>query len=270
MIEGTRALLTKYGIRPNKRLDQHFLSNENYIQKEIDAANITKNDVVLEIGPGVGTLTQYLLEKAKKVVAVELDKNLANVLRQRFPEKNFSLIEGDALKTEIPEFDMCVSNIPYSISSKIIVLIGKLGKPAVLMFQKEFAERIIAKPGTKNYSRISIASQYYFEAKKICKVPKTAYFPKPKIDSAIVRLVPRKDKLDIGNEDFFFNVVRALFTHKNQTARNALIHSRKEFGLDKKQAQKVFGLVPYADEKPRTLPIEKIAKMSIWLKGALS
>ena len=270
MIENTRALLSKYGIRPNKRLDQHFLSNENYIQKEIDAAKVTKKDVVLEIGPGVGTLTQYLLEKAKKVVAVELDTNLASVLKQRFPEKNFLLIEGDALKVAIPEFDVCVSNIPYSISSKIIVLVGKLGKPAVLMFQKEFAERLDAHPGTKNYSRISIASQYYFEAKKICKVPKTAYFPKPKVDSAIVRLVPRHDKPDVGDEGFFFDVVRALFTHKNQTARNALIHSRKEFGLDKKQAQKIFGLVLYADEKPRTLPIEKLAEMSIWLKGVLS
>lgn len=264
------SLLQEYGIRPNKRLDQHFLVSEKYIGSEIDAAEISETETVLEIGPGIGTLTEELLKRAKKVTAVELDKNLASILKVRFPENNFSLIEGDALKVKLPEFDKCVSNIPYSISSKIVVMLGKCGKPAVLMFQKEFADRLVAKPGEKNYSRISIAAQYYFTAKRICNVPKTAYFPVPEVDSAIVKLSPREKKPYVGDEEFFFKIVSALFTHKNQASRNALIHSRRELGLGKEDAQRIFSLAPHADEKGRNLTIEKIAEMSLWIRSALS
>ncbi len=269
-MENIKSLLQEYGIRPNKRLDQHFLVSRKYIETEIEAAGITKNDAVLEIGPGIGTLTEELLKRAKKVIAVELDKNLASILKERFPGNNFSLIEGDALKVKIPHFDICVSNIPYSISSKVAVLLGKLAKPAVLMFQKEFADRLVSKPGEKNYSRISVAAQYYFTAQRICTVPKSAYYPEPEVDSAIVKLSPREKKPYVGDEDFFFRIVSDLFTHKNQAARNALIHSRRELGLGKKDAQRIFSLAPYAGEKGRNLTIEKIAEMSLWIRSALS
>jgi len=258
-------LRKQYNIKPKKSLDQHFLISEKYILKEIDSAGITKRDVVLEIGAGIGTLTEYLLDRAGSVIAFEIDRQLEKLLRKRFLRRNFRLIEGDVLKQEIPDFDVCVSNIPYSVSSKILLMLGKMAKPAVLMLQKEFAQRVVARPGDFGYSRISVVAGYYFLPEIICVVPKTAYFPVPEVDSAIVRLVPRERRLFEKNEEFFLKVVLALFMHKNQTTKNALIHSRNLFGLDKELAQKTFRHVPHSEEKPRTLSIEAIAEISAWI-----
>lgn len=268
-----RYFLEKYGIRLKKSMGQHFLADKNIVQKEVELAEIKPYETVLEIGPGAGFLTQELLKRAKKVVAVEMDRNLAAIMEKEFAKDagiKLEVLCEDALKADFPDFDKCVSNIPYDISAKIILKLGKYGKPAILIMQKEFAERLVAAAGSKNYSRISVMSQYYFDAKLLHIVSRNSFFPAPKVDSAIVRLMPKKGRakaFGIKNEDFFFNVVRALFQHKNQSVRNAIIHSHAEFGLSKNSAKAVSEAVSFSQKKVRTLEIADLGKIASEILG---
>ncbi len=261
-------VMKRHGVRPDSRLDQNFLIDQNNMLREIEEAEVGPKDIILEVGPGLGVLTEKLAEKAKKVVAIERDRKMIAVLDEEIVPKhsNVEIIEGDALKVDFPKFDKCVSNIPYSISSKLILRLGKLGKLSVLMMQKEFAERLVAKPMSKNYSRVSVMSQFYFEPDYVKTVSRSCFLPKPKVDSAIVRLVPRKDKPKVGDEDFFFLVVRALFTHKNQKVSNALEHARGEFSLDKTTMRELARELPHADRKPRGLGMSELAEISLAFK----
>ncbi len=265
-----RQFIEKYGIRLKKRLGQNFLVDKNIIQKEAALAEIKPDEVVLEIGPGAGFLTRELLTYAKKIIAIELDKNLVEILEKEFQkeiaEKKLEIICADALETDFPKFDKCVSNIPYEISSKIILKLGKYKKPAVLIIQKEFAERLIAKPGQKDYSKISVMSQYYFSAQILHIASKKSFFPAPKVDSAIVRLISRDENfrksLGIADEAFFLKTIHALFQHKNMAVRNAIIHSRGEFGFDKKTAKKIAEKILEKGKKVRTLDLKMIAEVA--------
>ncbi|VVB60090.1 putative ribosomal RNA small subunit methyltransferase A [uncultured archaeon] len=262
--------LEKYGIKLKKRLGQNFLVDKNIIQKEVALAQIKPDETLLEIGPGVGFLTRELLKYAKKVVAIEMDKNLAEILEKELPDKKLEVICADALQIDFPEFDKCVSNIPYEVSSKIILKLGKLRKPAVLIMQKEFAERLAAKPGEREYSKISVMSQYYFDSGILHIVSKKSFFPAPKVDSAIVRLTPKhadlKKSLGISDEEFFLKIIHALFQHKNMTVRNALIHSRNEFGFEKDTAKKIAENISLKDAKVRTLDLAMLAKVAKEIK----
>ncbi len=258
--------LEKYGIRLRKRLGQHFLVDKNIIQKEVALAEIKPAETILEIGPGVGFLTSELLKYAKRVTAIEMDKNLAKILEKELPDKKLQIICADALQIDFPEFDKCISNIPYEISSKIIIKLGKYKKPAVLIMQKEFAQRLAAKPGEREYSKISVMSQYYFDSEIVHIVSKKSFFPVPKVDSAIVRLMPRsesfKKSLGITDEEIFLKTIHALFQHKNMAVRNAIIHSRREFGFDKDTAKKIAENISLKDAKVRTLDLAALAKVS--------
>lgn len=258
-------LLKKYGINPKKHLDQHFLIDENAIQKEIEAANIKKTETILEIGPGVGTLTKELVKLAKKVIVIELDTSLADLLRQEF-SSTIEIINADALEIEFPKFDKCVSNIPYSISGKLTVKLGALRKPSILMYQKEFAERIMAHPGDREYSKISVMSQYYFTPEYVATISRGSYYPVPKVDSAIVRLIPKKKNTKIKDEEAFKNTVSALFMHKNQKVKKAFYHSRHMFGLEKAEAKEIGESIPEAESKVDTLDIGNLAEISGYLK----
>lgn len=268
--KGISYFLETYGIRLKKSLGQNFLVDGNIVRKEAKLAEISPCETVLEIGPGAGFLTRELLLHAKKVIAVEMDKKLAEILEKEFAKEiaqnRLEIICADALKIDFPEFDKCVSNIPYEISSKIILKLGKCGKPAVLVMQKEFAERLTASPGQKDYSRISVMSQYYFSSEIMHIVSKKSFFPVPKVDSAIVRLLPRdaefKKSIGFADEGAFLNVIRAIFQHKNMTVRNALIHSRRELGFGKDAAKNIADGITLKGAKVRMLDLAMIAKIA--------
>ncbi len=250
-------IIRKYDIKAIKKLDQHFLVDNNIVKKEVEFAEIKKDERILEIGAGFGLLTQEILNKSKNVVVIEKDRKLIGVLKKEF--SSLDILEGDALKIEFPSFDKCVSNIPYSISSGIIYKLGKLGKPSILLLQKEFAQRLIAQPNERNYSRLSIMAQYYFSPVLLKEVSKNSFFPTPKVDSMIVKLVPKHLKPEV-NEEFFFLVVRALFNHKNQKVRKALLHSRNDFGADKERIKKMS--ISYEDRKVISLNMNELMELS--------
>ncbi len=204
-------------------------------------AHLSKDDTVLEIGAGDGRLTQILAEKAGKVIAVEKDKRLAELLEKNLAEKNISNVEiicGDALETDFPNFNKVVSNLPYQISSPITFkLFGLIGKcnwsAAVLTYQKEFAHRLFSKPCEKNYSRLTVAANYYCAAEKLEIVGRGKFRPQPKVDSMMVRLAPREKPFEA--DEFFWETAAKLFQHKRKLVRAAL----KDAKFGKKIIEKI-------------------------------
>ncbi len=264
-------IFRKYGIRPNKKLGQHFLIDKNIIRKEVELAEVRKDDVILEIGAGFGMLTEELLKHAKKVIAIEKDPGLVEVLGEEFEgqieEGRLEVIEGDALEIEFPFFTKCVSNIPYSISSPIVEKLCNYGKDSTLCVQKDFGERLVAHPGDKNYSRITVLVKFYFEPYYLHTVSRSCFLPPPNVDSCIVRLIPRKEHpVSMEDRDCFFGMVKALFTHKKKSVKNAFFSSRVFLGLGKEDAKKVFEHVPHADRKVFQLSMEELVDIFEWCK----
>ncbi|HIJ98840.1 TPA: ribosomal RNA small subunit methyltransferase A [archaeon] len=248
-----KRILNQAGINLSKRLDQHFLVDERILQREVEYANITKDDNVLEIGPGIGTLTRFLAKAAKKVVVIEKDRKFESFL---FQIPNTEIIIADALKIDFPPCNKILGNLPYSISSDITFKI--LSAPieiAVLCYQKEFAERMTAQPGTKDYSRLTVNCTLRADIELLETVSKTKYFPQPKVDSAIVRLTPKQITLPPK----FDAIVRALFQHKNQKVRNALVKSAHEIGTKKDVEKFVEKLGAAAQKRVISLTPEEIA-----------
>ncbi len=221
--------------RKIKFLGQHFIVDESIFERACKYAKLCKNDVVLEIGAGDGRLTRVIAKYAKKVIAIEKDPALAELARQN-AKKNVVVIEGDALKEKFPKFNKIISNIPYSISSKILEKIfSYYWEVAVLMFQKEFALRFFAKPGERNYSRITVFVNYHSIPELMEIVPKSKFYPKPKVDSAMVRLM-RKETEQLPRD--FWNFIRMLFTHKKKLVKNAVEHAGIKARLPEKFAKK--------------------------------
>lgn len=217
--------LDSAGILLSKKLDQHFIIDDRILKREAGYAEISPEETILEIGPGIGTLTRFLAQSAKKVIVIEKDKKFERFL-SGIP--NTEVIIGDALKIDFPQCDKILSNLPYSISSPLTFkILAQPIKLAVLCYQKEFAERLIAKPGTKDYSRLSVNCAVRADVELLENVSKAKYYPMPKVDSTIVRLTPKKTELP----EKFDAITRALFQHKNQKVRNALIKSSHEFAL---------------------------------------
>jgi len=241
LLDETKLLLKKYHVHLKERLGQNFIVDEGAVERQIQYAKLCRDDTVIEFGAGLGTLTKVLIENSGKVIAVEKDSLLAKILRDRFTQKNLEVIEGDALKITWPSFNKTVSNIPYSISSPLTFRILKSDfEVAILTYQKEFAERLVAKPGTPDYSRLSIATYYYADAEILEVLPPKSFYPPPKVDSAVVKLTPKIKKPFSVDEDFFLNTLRGLFVHKKKTVKNALYHSREIFGFkDGKEWKKI-------------------------------
>ncbi len=208
------------------KLGQNFLIDPNTATLEVNYADIKKDDVVLEVGPGKGILTKLLAKNAEKVIAVEIDKSLVETLKDTLPS-NVTLIHNDVLKLDfekLPRFNKVVSNLPYQISSPFTFkLLDYSFDLAVLVYQKEFAQRMVAKPGSKTYSRLSVNVYYKAECSLLRIVSKNVFYPIPKVDSAIVKLVPRKvPAFSVESEEFFKSFVTVLFSHRRKKIRNII------------------------------------------------
>ncbi|NHN49000.1 16S ribosomal RNA methyltransferase A [Halostella sp. JP-L12] len=231
-------LLARAGVRGNPDRDQHFLVDDRVLDRLPSYATDAGADTghVLEIGPGTGALTDRLLGVAETVTAVERDPGLVEFLREEFAEEidagRLTVIEGDALSVDLPEFTASVSNLPYGVSSEIAFRLLPEGKPLVLMFQKEFAERMAAAPGSDDYGRLSVSAQHYADVEVVEPVPKEAFSPPPDVESAVVRTTPRDPDYEVDDADFFLRFVKAVFTQRRKTMRNAVRNTAHISGLD--------------------------------------
>ena len=243
------ALIARAGIRGDPDRDQHFLVDDRVLDRlptsldEIDA----DTSHLLEIGGGTGALTDRLLAVGDEVTVVERDPDLAAFLREEFTDEiaagDLTVIEGDALAVDLPDFTASVSNLPYGVSSEIAFRLFPEGKPLVLMFQQEFAERMVAESGTSEYGRLSVSSQHYADIELVESIPKEAFSPPPAVQSAVIRAVPRDPDYEVADEDFFLRFVKALFTQRRKTIRNAIRNTAHISGLGEPEA-----VVDAADE----------------------
>ena len=243
--EVTRHILKSFNLRMSKRLGQNFLIDGTIVQGIVDAAGISAGEKVLEIGPGIGTLTQGLAEAGASVTAVELDKKLPAVLAHTLAGyENVKIVPGDILKVNIPEIMgegrfKVVANLPYYITTPIVMALLEQRLPIsrmVTMVQKEVAQRMVASPGGKEYGALSVAVQYYTIPSIVLDVPPRSFIPAPEVDSVVICCeVREKPAVDVMDEKMFFRVVKAAFGQRRKTFNNAL----KSMGIDKEQVQLV-------------------------------
>lgn len=222
-------LLKKYKTRPSKRFGQNFLVDKKTLNRIVRTAGLKKKDIVLEIGPGIGILTQELARKAKKVIAIEKDYKLCEILKEKLNDlKNIKIIHGDILKIKNSKLEMrdykIVANLPYYIVSPVIRRFLEIKNPPkemILMVQKEVGQRICAKPPKMNLLAVSV--QFYAKAKILFFVPKTSFWPQPKVDGAVIKIVTRDKKQEISiNRDLFFKIVKAGFSQPRKQIANNL------------------------------------------------
>lgn len=274
----TREIIKKYGIRLHKSLGQNFLIEPKFIEKIVDAADVHHNQVVVEIGPGIGGLTQALAEKAGLVIAVEIDRNLISVLKVMFSLKeNVRVLYGDAVKVDFDQIVKdqvdeklllpykVIANLPYYITTPIIMRLLEEGfkfSSLVLMVQKEVAQRMLAVPGTKDYGALSIGVQYYCQPSMITVVPPTVFYPQPEVESAIIKL-ERRDQpaVKVTDQKVFFSLVKAAFGQRRKTLLNALANSG--FPLNKEQWLKLLKATPIEPQRRgETLSLEEFALLA--------
>jgi 16S rRNA (adenine1518-N6/adenine1519-N6)-dimethyltransferase len=265
-----REALEKMGARPSKGLGQHFLVDGRVADRHVSVAGVDPGHTVLEIGPGLGVLTERLVPIAKKVIAVETDGRMAARLEEIFSSApNFELIKADALEIELPEFDLCVSNLPYQISSPITFkLLESSFERAALMYQMEFAERMVARPGTEDYSRLSVGAQHRAACKIEFKVPRSAFWPQPRVDSAVVTIAPRPPSYKVADEKLFHEVVKILFSHRRKKIRTTLADNAPSVGLEREGVLKAIGGTRFGDERVERLAPAEIAELANLLHNA--
>ncbi|KAA6443747.1 16S rRNA (adenine(1518)-N(6)/adenine(1519)-N(6))-dimethyltransferase RsmA [Bacillus swezeyi] len=281
----TKEILNKYGFSFKKSLGQNFLIDTNILDRIVDHAEVTKRTGVIEIGPGIGALTEQLAKRAKKVAAFEIDQRLLPILKDTLsPYDNVTVIHKDVLKADIKEvmdeqFQDCdevmvVANLPYYVTTPIIMKLLEEGLPLkgiVVMLQKEVADRMAAKPSSKEYGSLSIAVQFYTEPKTVMSVPKTVFVPQPNVDSAVIRLTLReKPAVAVQNEAFFFQVVKASFAQRRKTLLNNLVNNLAN-GKEHKADIELALQDARIDGKRRgeSLSIEEFAALSGYLSKAL-
>ncbi len=231
---------------PRKRFGQHWLNCNSTLEKIIEAGNLQKRDRILEIGPGKGVLTRRILPEVELLVAVEIDRDLCRGLRGDIGKKfeNFLLIEGDILNLDLcslsSPIDKVIANIPYNITGPILeLLLGSIAQPnpspyqsIVLLVQKELAERIVAHPGSSSYAALSLRIQYLAACQWICDVPRSAFYPSPKVDSAVIRLSPRIPKITAKNPKLLDTLIKMGFANRRKMLRNNLKHSLDLLKID--------------------------------------
>jgi len=249
----TGRLIADTGIVPKKSKGQNFLIDDRVADRHIGYADIKKTDRVLEVGPGLGILTKRLVEVSDDVTCIELDDILADYISQTYGD-SLKLIHGDAVKVPFPEFDVFVSNLPYSVSTPIIFKLLECSfRTAVVMVQKEFADRMVAMIGSPDYSRLTVNLFYRAECKIMETVPASRFNPKPKVDSALVMITPRKAPFEVLDEKLFFKVVEVTFNHRRKKIGTSLKSARLiESGDD----------VPYLDDRVERLSPAQIGEIA--------
>ena len=275
LIEETKFILKKYGITASKSLGQNFLINEEVVNQIVQKAQIGKEDLIIEIGPGLGTLTQKLLENAGKVIAIELDKRMIEILTDRFKlYSNFQLVNEDILKVNLKELIKSnksetiknvkiVANLPYYITTPIIMKLLEEKLPIesiTVMVQKEVADRLTEKPGGKNAGAITYCVYYYSNANEILKVMPNSFVPEPSVESKVIKLDIRKEKaVQVQNETLMFQIIKYAFMQRRKTFVNALeksgifqskleiINILKKLGLNEKVRGEALALTDYAN-----------------------
>ena len=272
----TIEVLQKYNFAFQKRFGQNFLIDTHVLDKIIDSAQITKDDFVLEIGPGIGTMTQYLCERAREVVAVEIDKNLIPILSDTLKNySNVTVINEDILKLDICKLAeeknqgkpiKIVANLPYYITTPIIMGLFESHVPIdsiTIMVQKEVAERMQEKPGSKEYGALSLAVQYYAKPEIVANVPPNCFMPRPNVGSAVIRLTRHeKPPVEVEDEKLMFRIIRASFNQRRKTLANGLNNS-PEIHLPKEVIQEsIVSLGVPENIRGEALSLEQFAELS--------
>ena len=274
--QNTIEILQKYNFNFQKKFGQNFLIDEHVLDKIIRAAEITKDDYVLEIGPGIGTMTQYLAQAAGKVIAVEIDKNLIPILEDTLSGyDNVRVINEDVLKLDLKKLAdeenngkpvKVVANLPYYITTPIIMGLFENEVPVesiTVMVQKEVADRMQTGPGNKDYGALSLAVQYYADPYIVANVPPNCFMPRPKVGSAVIRLTCHQEKpVQVQDEKLMFNIIRASFNQRRKTLANGLKNAATlDFTKEEVEAA-IDALGKGASVRGETLTLEEFARLS--------
>jgi 16S rRNA (adenine1518-N6/adenine1519-N6)-dimethyltransferase len=263
-----RKLLKRYKVTPKKKRGQSFLSSHSVARDIVELAELSEQHEVLEIGGGLGVLTKQIAERAGHVHVIEVDPRLVNALHDAVKDfNNVSIIEGDALTLDLPRVNKIISNLPYSISSEITFRILREMKfeEAILMYQKEFSSRLVANPGTQDYSRLTINIQYYAEVEEILEVPASMFYPVPAVDSTVVRMVQRSKGPFARDDSVFHWMIGGIYPYPNKNLRKALRIWFRNLGFDKNLSDDVLKRlvgVLKGDERLRSISLNELVSLA--------
>lgn len=249
--------ISELGISLNR--GQKFLIHEPTVAALVAAGEIDQQHKVVEIGGGLGAITEKLLENTDNVTVIEKEEALSSHLISKFP--GAKIINEDALDIDFTEFDRCISNIPFEISSDLIEKLGEAQVQSALIVQDDLADKIVADPGSKDHGYFTVKSQYYFLPVKLRTVSSNCFDPEPEVEAAILKLYPNKDRHNIDNEEEFFSFVKALHTHGKKKTRNALVDARNMLNISKSEAKDIREGIPHKDKRVRQLGIPELKQV---------
>jgi 16S rRNA (adenine1518-N6/adenine1519-N6)-dimethyltransferase len=268
----TQLILKKLGIKPNKRLGQNFLIDRNVVSKILSESHLKEDDVVLEVGPGLGALTEGLVEQKNQIYAFEIDFKLFNYLKKKFRNvKNLEIFNQDILKAQIPPHNVVISNIPYSITGAIFEKVFYKEKPArgVLIIENTIAERIFSKNTYKNFSRITVSFNAFMEPIQKYKISKLCFIPTPKIELALIMVKPKEDiaqfLLNENQRNFFLKFVAGLMPYKNKNLINGIILFLKKEEIEVLSKQEIYNVIinaKFNNKKIAQFKVEEIIELS--------
>ena len=264
LLRRTRSILHANRLLLRRRLGQNFLIDEEVMERMTSYADLNLEDTVLDIGAGLGFLTEVLAERCRRVVAVEVDPKLVRILKRRLRNRrNITILEGNILKIDLPPFDKVVATPPYSISTPLLLwLLERRPECSVLTFQREFAERLTAPVGSREYGILAITAYYKAHIDLLDLVSRDSFWPQPEVESRIVRLKPKDPPFKVEDESFFFRMVKALFTQRNKKVRNAVKPFLASLGIPRDKVMEFMDSVPFHDKRVFTLPPEDLGMIS--------
>jgi len=269
LLSVTQLLLARYGLKPRRRLGQSFMIDAGLLDRMVAYAEVTGRDAVLEVGAGLGSLTRRLADKAGKVIAVELEPRLVEALNARLAGcTNVSVIQGDFRKAFIPSFNKVVSNPPYVFSSDLVLgLLSRRFDRAILTFQDEFAEKLLASPGTRQYGRLTVLSRVRWRVEPLEHVSRNAFYPVPRVDSILVRISRSEKPLEAPDDRLFLDLVTFLFSQRRRMVRKALASYIARQPEASGIMERLSGL-PHMSSRVYELPVEEFVVLAKLLHDA--